>query len=478
MRKDMFVEFFYYLKERLPVSITEYMTLLEALSKGLIHNMVEFYYTSRSILCKNEHHFDIFDISFANFFKNAMVQFPEDFKQEIWDWLQKPISLPELMEGLELLIKEYQQYLSDVDIKELLEELLEKYGDKLEGMLMANAPEDIKNEIMQWLQDNLNALAEIGAMQEMGDQFTNLEELQKRLEELMQQQDEEHNFGNRWIGTRGTSPFGHSGENPMGMRIGGGAGMRTAVQIAEKRIFKDYRKDIVLDTRQIKVALKRLKKLEEIGKRDELDLDQTIDKTAKNAGDLEIVFDKRRKNEIKLILLMDVGGSMTPYARLVNLLFSAANKMSHFKDFKYYYYHNCIYESLYNNARRNPDESIDFNEFLQKYDSSYKVVCVGDAAMASWELTEKYGSIYYYHRNEMPGIYYIRELAEHFKDNVVWLNPELIRPEWSPWTRKIISSIIPMFDLTIEGIEEAMDYLRKKGKHMYTTVQYFKGLNY
>jgi uncharacterized protein with von Willebrand factor type A (vWA) domain len=415
--------------------------------------MVEFYYTSRSILCKNEHHFDIFDISFANFFKNAMVQFPEDFKQEIWDWLQKPISLPELMEGLELLIKEYQQYLSDVDIKELLEELLEKYGDKLEGMLMANAPEDIKNEIMQWLQDNLNALAEIGAMQEMGDQFTNLEELQKRLEELMQQQDEEHNFGNRWIGTRGTSPFGHSGENPI-------------------------RKDIVLDTRQIKVALKRLKKLEEIGKRDELDLDQTIDKTAKNAGDLEIVFDKRRKNEIKLILLMDVGGSMTPYARLVNLLFSAANKMSHFKDFKYYYYHNCIYESLYNNARRNPDESIDFNEFLQKYDSSYKVVCVGDAAMASWELTEKYGSIYYYHRNEMPGIYYIRELAEHFKDNVVWLNPELIRPEWSPWTRKIISSIIPMFDLTIEGIEEAMDYLRKKGKHMYTTVQYFKGLNY
>ncbi|MFX1479235.1 MAG: VWA domain-containing protein [Promethearchaeota archaeon] len=474
----MFVEFFYYLKERLPVSITEYMTLLEALNKGLIHNMVEFYYISRSILCKNEHHFDIFDVTFANFFKNAMVQFPEDFKQEIWDWLQKPITLPELLEGLELLLNEYQQYLTVVDIEELLEELLEKFKDKLDDMLIVNAPEDIKNEIFQWLQNNLEMLSANAVMQNMVDQFSNLEDLQKRLEELMQEQDEEHNFGDHWIGTRGTSPFGHSGENTIGMRIGGGAGMRTAVQIAEKRIFKDYRKDIVLDTRQIKVALKRLKKLEEIGKLDELDLDQTIDKTAKNGGDIEIVFDKRRKNDVRLLLLMDVGGSMTPYAHLVNRLFSAANNMSHWKEFKHFYFHNCIYESIYLNARRNPEESIDFTEFLQKYDNKHKVVIVGDAAMASWELTEKYGSIYYYHRNELPGIYYIRELAYHFKDNIVWLNPELIRPEWAPWTRKIISSIIPMFDLTIEGIEEAMDYLRKSGKNMFTTVHMLKGLNY
>ena len=474
----MFVEFFYYLKERLPVSITEYMTLLEALNKGLIHNMVEFYYTSRSILCKNEHHFDIFDISFANFFKNAMIQFPEEFKQEIWEWLQKPISLPELIEGLEALIKEYQQYLVDVDIKKLLEELLDKYADKLEGSLLAEAPDDIKSEILSWLQNNLNALVEAAALQGMADQFTNLEELQKRLEELMQEQDEEHNFGDHFIGTQGTSPFGHSGQNTMGMRIGGGAGMRTAVQIAEKRIFKDYRKDIVLDTRQIKIALKRLKKLEEIGKQDELNIDDTIDKTAKNGGEIEIVFDKRRKNDVKILLLMDVGGSMTPYAHLVNLLFSAANNMSHWKDFKYYYFHNCIYETLYFNARRNPEEAIEFDEFLRKYDNKYKVVVVGDAAMASWELTEKYGSIYYYHRNEMPGIFYIKELANHFKDGIIWLNPELIRAEWSPWTRKIISSIIPMFDLTIEGIEKAMNYLRTGGKNMFTTVNYFKGLNY
>jgi hypothetical protein len=264
----------------------------------------------------------------------------------------------------------------------------------------------------------------------------------------------------------------------MGMRVGGGSGMRMAVQIAQKRIFSDYRKDVVLDTRQIKVALKRLKKLEEIGKLDELNMDKTIDMTAKNGGDIEIIFEKRRKNNVKLVLLMDVGGSMTPYSHLVNLLFSAANNMSHWKDFKFYYFHNCVYDKLYFNAQRNPDEAIDFEDFIKKYDNKYKIVVVGDAAMASWELTERYGSIYYYHRNEMPGIYYIREIATHFKNNTVWLNPELIRLEWVPWTRKIISSIIPMYNLTVEGIEEAMNYLRTGGKNQYTTVQMLKGLNY
>jgi len=474
----MFIEFFYYLKERLPVSITEHMTLMEALNKGLIHNMVEFYYVSRSILCKNEHHFDIYDIAFANFFKDKMVNFPENIKQEIWDWLNKDITLPELIEGLQILLREYQQYLNIEDLQQFLEDLLEKYGEDAEKLLLINAPDEIKDEIWNWLQKNLDLSEMDATFQEMVSQFFDLEDLQKHFEELIQKQDGEHNFGHHWIGTQGQSPFGHSGQNPMGMRVGGSSGMRMAVQIAQKRIFKDYRKDIVLDTRQIKVALKRLRKLEEIGKKDELDLDETIDKTAKNGGDIEIVFDKRRKNNVKLILLMDVGGSMTPYAHLVNLLFSAANHMSHWKDWKYYYYHNCIYESLYLNAKRNPNEAISFEDLIKKYDNSYKVVLVGDAAMASWELTERYGSIYYYHRNEMPGIYYIKELARHFKNNVVWLNPELIRPEWAPWTRKIISSIIPMFDLTIEGIEEAMDYLRKGGKNLYTTVQLLKGLNY
>ncbi|TFG21935.1 MAG: VWA domain-containing protein [Promethearchaeota archaeon] len=410
----MFVEYFYYLKDRLPVSITEYMTLIEAMDKGLIKNMVEFYYISRSVLCKSEHHFDIYDIAFANFFKNASLKFPDEIKQQIWDWLDKEIDPQELPDN-------FQQFISEV---------------------------------------------------------FDLEELQKQFEELLKKQDEDHDGGHHWIGTQGESRFGHSGENPMGMKVGGSAGMRMAIQIAQKRIFRDYRNDIVLDTRQIKVALKRLRKLEEIGKRDELNIDKTIDETAKNGGDIELIFEKKRKNNVKLVLLMDVGGSMTPYAHLVNLLFSAANNMSHWKDFKYYYFHNCIYETLYHNAQRNPEESTEFNEFLKKYDNSYKVVIVGDAAMASWELTEKYGSIYYYHRNEMPGIYYIREIANHFKNNVVWLNPEIIRLDWVPFTRKIISSIIPMYHLTLEGIEEAMDYLRKSGKDSFTTVQILKGFTY
>ncbi|TXT60777.1 MAG: VWA domain containing CoxE-like protein [Promethearchaeota archaeon] len=410
----MFIDFFYYLKKHLPVSVTEYMTLLEALNKGLIHNMREFYYIGRSIFCKNEHQFDVFDVAFANYYKNASLKFPGDIKKQIWDWLEKEIRFEEIPE-------EYKDY-------------LEFHFD--------------------------------------------IEELQKQFEELMQRQDDEHNFGSQWIGTQGQSQFGHSGQNPMGMRVGGGTGMRMAIQIAQKRIFRDYRKDVVLDTRQIKVALKRLRKLEDIGKQDELNLDDTIDKTAKNGGDIELVFDKRRKNNVKLVLLMDVGGSMTPYAHLVNKLFSAANNMSHWKDFKHYYFHNCIYEKLYENAQRNEDEAIEFEDFLRKYDNSYRIVLVGDAAMASWELTERYGSIYYYHRNEMPGIYYIREIAEHYKNNVVWLNPEVIKQQWFPWTRKIISSIIPMYNLTIEGLEEAMDYLRTGGRNKYTTVQHFKELSY
>ncbi len=400
----------------MPVSITEYMTLLEALNKGLIHNMMEFYYVSRSILCKSESIFDVYDVAFANFFQDKNLKFPEEIKKQIWDWLQKGIN--PFDQNLDL--RKYMDILQDYD----------------------------------------------------------LEELQRQLEELMREQDKEHNFGNRWIGTQGRSAFGNMGENPMGIRVGGSSGMRMAVKVAQKRLFQDYRKDVVLDTRQIKVALKRLRRLDEIGKQDELDLDKTIDKTTKNGGDIEIMFKKRRKNNVKLLLIMDVGGSMDPYAQMVSILFSAANSMSHWKDFKYYYFHNCVYERVYKNAFMNESESLNFDELLQKYDKNYRVVMVGDAAMASFELTEVGGSIYYYHHNELPGIYYIKQIADHFKGGVVWLNPELIRYDWQPWTRKIISSVIPMYDLTVQGIEEAMDFLRKGGKKKYTTVQRFKDLKF
>ncbi len=398
----MFVDFFYFLKGKLPVSITEFLTLLEAFDKGLISDMVSYYYTCRSILVKSEHDFDIFDRCFASFYKDMDIEFPQSIKDEIWNWLNQPLDFDNLPFQLQL----------------------------PPGMI----PKD-------------------------------LEELRKYFEKIMMEQDEPHNFGNRFIGQKGTSPWGHSGKNPFGIRVGGTSGAKMAVQIAEKRIFRDYRKDIVLDTRQIKVALKRLKKLEEIGKQNELDLDKTIDETCKNCGDIELVFHKRRKNNIKVLLLLDVGGSMTPYATLVNKLFSAAHQLSHFRDFKYYYFHNCIYERLYETAAREDNRSILFEDFIRKYDSKYRVIIVGDAAMAPYELLDRYGSIYYYHRNEIPGAVYMQKLKEHFPFSV-WLNPEIINPDWACYTRKILSKIFPMFNLTLEGLEKAMNYLRKESRHL------------
>jgi len=404
----MFLDYFFYLKEVLPVSITEFMTLLEALNKGLIKNMVEFYYISRSILCKNEHQLDIYDIAFANYFKDAAIDFPEDIKQEMLKWLEKNIKILRLPA-----------------IKELFP-----------GM--------------------------------------SLEELEEQFRKLMRDQKEQHNFGNKWIGTQGTSPFGNTGQNITGFRIGGDYGMHSAVRIAQKRIFKDYRKDLTIDTRQIKIALKRLKELDEIGKKDELDLKKTIDETGRNGGDLELIFSKRKKNNIKLVLLMDVGGTMDPYTHQVNLLFSAANNISHWKDFKYYYFHNCIYNYLYEDAKRTTDKAIEFDDFLRKYDKSYRVVIVGDQDMHRSELVNPHGAIYDDASNKKSGLHYINEIALHYGKNVVWLNPEPVRYDWMSWTKLKIAKRIPTFSLTIKGIEQAMDYLRGGGKNHYTTVDHLK----
>ena len=405
----MFLDYFYYIKEILPVSITEFMTLLEALNKGLVKNMVEFYYVSRSILCKNEHHFDLYDIAFANFFKDASIKFPEEIQQEIWDWLNKNITV--------------------LQLPTIIEKLFPNMSE---------------------------------------------EELEEQFRKLLQEQDEEHNFGDKWIGTQGQSNFGNMGQNFQGIRIGGEYGMKSAVKIAQKRIFQDYRKDLVINTRQIKIALKRLRKLDEIGKKDELDLKKTIDETGKNGGDIELFFRKRRKNNIKLLLLMDVGGTMDPYIHQVNLLFSAANNLSHWKEFKFYYFHNCIYNYLYDDARRNKDRAIEFDEFLKKYDSSWIVIVVGDQSMWRSELVRPHGAIYDDASNEKSGIYYISEIANHFKKKAIWINPEAFSLKWMSWTQLKIAKIIPTFHLSIKGIEMAMDYLRTGSKNRYTTVDMLK----
>ena len=227
------------------------------------------------------------------------------------------------------------------------------------------------------------------------------------------------------------------------------------MQIAEQRQFRNYRSDLTLDVRQIEVALKGLRQLNRIGPEDELDLDKTIDATCKNAGELEFIWRRDRKNAVKLLLLMDAGGSMDPFAHLCSQLFSAAHSSTHFKDFQYYYFHNCIYDVVYKDIERRDGMGTD--HLLRTLEPDYKVILVGDAWMATSELVDMYGAIYYYQRNETPGIVWLERFASHFTHSV-WLNPE--NPYyWNHPTVKTIGRVFPMFELTLDGIDDAVKKL-------------------
>ncbi|MEZ4459543.1 MAG: VWA domain-containing protein [bacterium] len=395
----MFIEFFYHLRERgLPVSTTEYLTLLEALEKGLHQDSLDhFYGLARSILVKKPEQYDVYDLAFAEFFKDATVdwsKFRDDLPDELLDWLKDPQAMRAL------------------------------------------TPE------------------ELAALEKL-----DLEELRRRFEERLNDQHERHDGGNKWIGTGGTSPFGHGGANPAGIRVGGPGGGRSAVQVAMNRRFKNLRSDAVLDVRQFSSALKRLRILAKDGRQEELDLDETIDETARNYGDIELVFKQPRKNEVKLLLLMDVGGSMTPYSHLSSLLFSAAHQASHFKQFESYYFHNCPYESVYSDMGRR--KGIRTAELLKKVDSSWRCIIVGDAAMAPYELMDSGGSSDMFYINPEPGIVWLKRLVEKMPQSV-WLNPDPPKYWRSYYTVNIISSIFPMFPLTLEGLDDAIRELRKK----------------
>ena len=388
----MFTDFFYILRSRkVPVSITEWMTLIEALARGYINNLDEFYFLARAILVKSETYYDHYDVAFQEYF--AGIETPAEILEQVLEWLKNPLD--------RLPFTEEQQAMFD-----------------------------------QMKFDEL------------------LRELEKRLEE----QTEQHDGGGYWIGRGGFSPFGHSGYHPGGIRIGGESRGRGAVQIAQERRFRNYRSDVALDVRQTKVALKSLRQFIRTGVEDELDLDKTIKATARNAGDLEFIWSKSRKNAVKVLLLMDVGGSMDPYALLCSQLFSAAHSSSHFKDFQYYYFHNCIYDNLYRDMERR--DAVSTDHLLDTLESDYKVLLVGDARMASYELTERWGAIYYYERNEIPGIARLQRIAEHFT-HAVWLNPEDQR-FWIHPTVRAIGKLFPMFPLTLEGLEEGTKKLLVK----------------
>ncbi len=315
---------------------------------------------------------------------------------------------------------------------------------------------NLSDELLSWLRDPKH-LASLSEEERALIESLDLDRLRELFEQRLREQSERHDGGNRWIGTGGTSPFGHGGYHPTGIRVGGGGGGRSAMQIAEERRFRDYRKDRVLDVRQIDVALRGLRDLGREGAPDELDVEESIDATCKNAGDLELVFRAPKRNQLKLVLLMDVGGSMDPHADLAERLFTAASRAGRFSRFRPYYFHNCVYESVYEDAAfRRP---VPVPDLLAASGRDERLVVVGDALMHPAELLSAGGAIAFSHHNRKPGIEWLRHIAEAFPKRA-WLNPE---PErfWPGSTIELIADVFPMWSLTLEGLEDAVGHLAR-----------------
>jgi uncharacterized protein with von Willebrand factor type A (vWA) domain len=384
----VFLELFFALKKRgVPVSMQEWLALMQALALGLEQQtLTGFYHLCRSLLVKTEAHFDAFDEAFLEVFGG--VELPIDLPEKLREWLADPL--------------------------------------RFERMLSPELVEQMKR--------------------------LGLEELLKMFEERLKEQKEEHHGGSRWIGTGGTSPFGHGGRHPSGLRVGGPGGGRSAIRVAEERRFRGYRHDRILDTRQLKVAFRGLRQLRREGRKDELDLDGTIRQTTRNAGELELILRAPRINDVKLLLLMDVGGSMEPYAQLAERLFSAAHASRHLKDFRFWFFHNCVYGKLYQDVWL--QEGVKTGDVMKKLDDRYKLLLVGDASMAPSELVDPWGALYRYESDPEPGRDWLLRLARRFPRSA-WLNPE--PPEaWRYGTAAAIKRIFPMYPLTLDGLDAAV----------------------
>lgn len=324
---------------------------------------------------------------------------------------------------------------------------------------------DVHADALAVTEQMLEWLADPARRRELSDEERALLEaldpaaLRELFEQRLREQKERHDRGNRWIGTAGSSPFGSAGQHPTGMRVGKGGG-RSAMQVADERRFREYRKDVVLDVRQIDVALRGLRKLGRDGAQDELDLDATVDETCRNAGELEIVFRPPRRNRVKVVLLMDVGGSMEPHAQLVSRLFTAASRAGRFAKFRSYYFHNCVYDAVYEDALFK--NAVPFADLVAGSDRDEKLVVVGDALMHPAELLDSMGLASYYASARTAGIERLRQLAAHFR-RTAWLNPE---PErfWAQTTIEVIASVFPMWQLTLEGLAASVRYLVRGGE--------------
>lgn len=322
--------------------------------------------------------------------------------------------------------------------------------ESLDGVIEAMIPDDwLRNEFMKNLTEEEKAKIEsLGGLEKL------IEEFKKRLEE----QKERHEGGNKWIGTGGTSPFGQQGYNPEGMRVGPNGGQKKALKVWDRRDFKNLDDSVELGTRNIKMALRRLRKFARHGAAEELDLDDTIRSTARNAGLLDIKLVPERHNAVKVLILFDVGGSMDPHVRVCEELFSAAR--TEFKHLEFFYFHNFIYESVWKNNIRRHNERTALLDVMHKYSHDYKVIFVGDAAMSPYEIVSPGGSVE--HWNEESGEVWMRRLRDTY-EKVIWINPTP-QTEWeytqsTAITHKLLEG--HMYPLTLKGLEEGMSYLSK-----------------
>jgi len=315
----------------------------------------------------------------------------------------------------------------------------------------------LKEELLEWLKDAKVKLDQISPEERALAESLDLEALKKLFEERMNEQRERHDRGNRWIGTAGTSPFGRDGKKRDGVRAGSAGGNRSAVQVADARMYRPYRSDVALDIRQMEMALRRLRAFIREGAEQELDLDRTIDETARNAGEIEVVTRPPSRPNTRVILMMDVGGSMDPYAQLMSKLFSAGKRASHFKELRTYYFHNCVYGRVYKTERF--DDPVWIQDLLHECDRQYKLILVGDALMAPYELLRQGGAISLNDRNTLPGIGWLMMLQQHFPQSI-WLNPE---PQgyWDGTTIDYVRQTFEMFPLTLEGLSQGMAHLNK-----------------
>ena len=390
----MLTRFFYTLREAgVPVSVTEYLTLLEGMKQRVAeYSIDDFYFLARASLVKDEKHYDRFDKAFAHHFKGI---------EQVFDALQK--QLPE----------------------DWLRKLVER----------------------QFTDEEKAAIEALGGWEKL------METLKQRLEE----QKGRHEGGNKWIGTGGTSPFGHGGFNPEGIRIGGPGGQKKAVKVWEKRDYRNLDDGIELGTRNIKIALRKLRRFAREGAADQFDIDGTIDATARAAGLLDLKFRPERHNAIKVLLFLDVGGSMDAHVRVCEELFSAAR--SEFKHLQYFYFHNFVYESVWKDGRRRHAERTTLPEIIRTYPPDYRLIFVGDASMSPYEIMQPGGSIE--HWNDEAGSVWLQRLTQRFQRHV-WLNPE---PE-DRWdytqsigiTRQLVG--LKMFPLTLAGLDRGIQALK------------------